>query len=32
MSENSNEKKYWGKYRGVVVLNVDPELRGRIEG
>src|ERR1700730_5219295 len=23
-------KRYYGKYRGTVVLNVDPELRGRI--
>ncbi len=31
MSENANPaKKYYGKYRGTVVLNVDPELRGRI--
>jgi uncharacterized protein involved in type VI secretion and phage assembly len=30
MSESSQGRKYWGKYRGTVVLNVDPELRGRI--
>ena len=26
----SNETRYFGKYRGTVVLNVDPEQRGRI--
>ncbi|HUR35915.1 MAG TPA: phage baseplate assembly protein V [Vicinamibacterales bacterium] len=26
----ANERKYYGKYRGTVVLNVDPEQRGRI--
>ena len=30
MSERANNKKYWGKYRGTVVQNIDPELRGRI--
>ncbi len=25
-----SEKKYFGKYRGTVVNNVDPEMRGRI--
>ena len=30
MSESSNDRKFWGKYRGTVVVNVDPELRGRI--
>jgi hypothetical protein len=27
----SEEKQYWGKYRGTVVNNVDPEQRGRIQ-
>ena len=26
----SEEKKYWGKYRGTVFNNVDPERRGRL--
>jgi len=26
----SEKKKYWGKYRGTVFDNVDPEFRGRI--
>ena len=30
MSDTNSERKYWGKYRGTVVQNVDPELRGRI--
>jgi len=30
MTESSSDKKFWGKYRGTVVINVDPELRGRI--
>jgi Type VI secretion system/phage-baseplate injector OB domain len=31
MSEEANEpKRFYGKYRGTVVLNTDPELRGRI--
>ena len=30
MNDPSSDKKYYGKYRGVVVQNVDPELRGRI--
>jgi uncharacterized protein involved in type VI secretion and phage assembly len=30
MSELSNDKKFLGKYRGTVVQNIDPELRGRI--
>lgn len=25
-----SDSKYWGKYRGTVVQNVDPEMRGRI--
>ena len=29
-SEASPTEKYYGKYRGIVVNNVDPELRGRI--
>ena len=27
----SDEKKYWGKYRGTVINNIDPELRGRLQ-
>jgi uncharacterized protein involved in type VI secretion and phage assembly len=31
MSEEAvTPKKFWGKYRGTVVQNIDPELRGRI--
>ena len=30
MPESVTDRKFWGKYRGVVVQNVDPELRGRI--
>lgn len=30
MSDAPNDKKYWGKYPGTVLVNVDPELRGRI--
>lgn len=30
MTESTNSKKFWGKYRGTVVQNVDPEMRGRI--
>jgi hypothetical protein len=31
MSGNASpEKKYFGKYRGTVINNIDPELRGRI--
>src|SRR5919198_197174 len=26
-----SETKYWGKYRGTVVNNIDPEQRGRIQ-
>jgi Type VI secretion system/phage-baseplate injector OB domain len=26
----SDGEKFWGKYRGTVVNNVDPELRGRV--
>jgi hypothetical protein len=26
----SEDQKYWGKYQGTVVNNVDPELRGRL--
>jgi len=25
-----NNKKYFGKYRGIVTVNIDPEMRGRI--
>jgi uncharacterized protein involved in type VI secretion and phage assembly len=30
MSETSSDRKFWGKYRGTVVQNIDPEMRGRI--
>jgi len=30
MSDNPNKGKFWGKYRGTVVNNVDPEFRGRL--
>ena len=26
----NDENKYWGKYRGTVLNNVDPERRGRL--
>lgn len=31
MSESSSARKFWGKYRGTVVQNVDPEMRGRLQ-
>jgi len=31
MKEDSCVKKYFGKYRGTVVNNIDPEQRGRIQ-
>ena len=30
MSEGKAGKKWWGKYKGTVVQNADPEFRGRI--
>lgn len=30
MSDTPGVKKFFGKYRGTVVQNIDPELRGRI--
>jgi Type VI secretion system/phage-baseplate injector OB domain len=30
MTEQSTSRKFWGKYRGTVLINVDPMLRGRI--
>ncbi|SRR5712691_73790 len=30
MSESNELKRFYGKYRATVVMNVDPELRGRI--
>lgn len=30
MSESTSSKKFWGKYRGTVELNIDPEMRGRL--
>jgi hypothetical protein len=31
MSDKGGAKRYWGKYRGTVTLNLDPENRGRIQ-
>jgi len=30
MSETSSDRKFYGKYRGTVLQNVDPQQRGRI--
>ena len=30
MNTTSQPKRYYGKYRGTVVQNIDPELRGRV--
>lgn len=30
MSETSTDRKFWGKYRGTVAINADPEFRGRV--
>jgi uncharacterized protein involved in type VI secretion and phage assembly len=30
MSETNELKKFYGKYRATVVMNIDPELRGRL--
>jgi len=30
MSEAKSSRKYYGKYRGTVMINVDPEQRGRL--
>jgi uncharacterized protein involved in type VI secretion and phage assembly len=30
MSDSTTDRRFYGKYRGIVVQNVDPELRGRI--
>ena len=30
MSDSDTEKRFWGKYQGTVVQNIDPEFRGRI--
>ncbi|MBI3431957.1 MAG: baseplate assembly protein [Hydrogenophilales bacterium] len=27
----NGEKKFWGKYQGTVINNIDPELRGRLQ-
>lgn len=27
----SADKKFWGKYQGTVINNIDPELRGRLQ-
>jgi uncharacterized protein involved in type VI secretion and phage assembly len=31
MTEESNTRQFWGKYRGTVINNIDPELRGRLQ-
>lgn len=31
MTEEATTRQFWGKYRGTVVNNVDPELRGRLQ-
>lgn len=31
MTEEANTGQFWGKYRGTVINNVDPELRGRLQ-
>ncbi len=28
---DSTEEKYWGKYQGTVLQNIDPEARGRLQ-
>ena len=30
MTEEATTRQFWGKYRGTVINNVDPELRGRL--
>jgi hypothetical protein len=30
MSDSESDKRFWGKYKGTVVQNADPEFRGRI--
>ncbi len=27
----TDDTKFWGKYRGTVANNIDPELRGRLQ-
>lgn len=31
MTEEAHTGQFWGKYRGTVINNVDPELRGRLQ-
>jgi uncharacterized protein involved in type VI secretion and phage assembly len=31
MTDEANTRQFWGKYRGTVINNVDPELRGRLQ-
>jgi uncharacterized protein involved in type VI secretion and phage assembly len=31
MTEEANTRPFWGKYRGTVINNIDPELRGRLQ-
>lgn len=31
MTEEATTRQFWGKYRGTVINNVDPELRGRLQ-
>jgi hypothetical protein len=30
MTDTAADKRFWGKYRGTVLQNVDPQLRGRL--
>jgi uncharacterized protein involved in type VI secretion and phage assembly len=30
MTEEAATRQFWGKYRGTVINNIDPELRGRL--
>jgi hypothetical protein len=30
MTEEANTRQFWGKYRGTVLNNIDPEQRGRL--
>ncbi len=31
MTDEANTRPFWGKYRGTVLNNVDPEMRGRLQ-
>lgn len=30
MTDTASDKRFWGKYRGTVLINVDPQMRGRL--